>query len=124
MIIHPADRIRKAFREFVALNNDSPSRARGSHEHHVTSSKAEKAAPTTHEVSGHEQDDVMLETTLVRDGMYCGRRFALEGFNLVYFAEEQQVKLYSPSGNIERRCTLVDFYRDYLREEHDARRAA
>ena len=96
MNIYPADRIRKAFREFVATNQSGAS----------------------------DSDEIMLETTLVRDGMYCGRRFALDGFNLVYFAEEQQIKLYGPEGGIERRCSLLDFYRDFLRDDQDARRAA
>lgn len=121
MTIHPAERIRKAFREFVASNQGGKRSL-----HHAPKTMAESHGSVD---DGSRNDDsidgeLMLETTLVRDGMYCGRRFALDGFNLVYFAEEQQVKLYNPAGNIERRCSLLDFYKDFLREDHDARRAA
>ncbi len=59
-----------------------------------------------------DPESVMLETTLIRDGMYCGRRFAIEGYTVVYFVEEKQIKLYGPAGNIEQSCSLDEFLDD------------
>ncbi len=79
MLNHPADKIRQTFREYVAARMTIPA------------------------------DAIMLETTLIRDGMYCGRRFALEGFCVVYFVEEQQIKMYGPAGTVEFSCPLATF---------------
>jgi hypothetical protein len=54
-------------------------------------------------------DTTIFETTLIRGGMYCGRRFSLLGFSVIYFFEEEQIKVYTPSGELERTCTLSDF---------------
>jgi hypothetical protein len=49
------------------------------------------------------------ETILIRHGSYCGRRFGLMGFSLVWFHEEGQVKLYAPNGTLELSCSLSHF---------------
>ena len=51
----------------------------------------------------------ILETTLIRNGTFCGRRFSLGGFSVVWFQEEGQIKLYSPSGTLEKSCTVAQF---------------
>ncbi len=51
----------------------------------------------------------ILETTLIRNGSYCGRRFSLAGFSLVWFQEEGQVKFYSPLGTLELSCSVAQF---------------
>ena len=51
----------------------------------------------------------ILETTLIRNGQYCGQRFSFAGFSLVWFREEGQVKFYSPLGTLEHSCTVVQF---------------
>ena len=40
------------------------------------------------------------ETILIRNGFYCGRRFAVEGAHAVWFCEENQIKVYGPGGNV------------------------
>ena len=40
------------------------------------------------------------ETILIQNGYYCGRRFQAEGYTLVWFVEEDELKLYSPDGSI------------------------
>ncbi len=49
------------------------------------------------------------ETILIRNGAYCGRRFGLMGFSLVWFHEEGQIKLYAPNGTLELSCSLSHF---------------
>lgn len=36
----------------------------------------------------------MSEHLLIRDELYCGRRFRCEGFQAVWFIEENEVKIY------------------------------
>jgi len=56
-----------------------------------------------------ESSSSILETTLIRNGEYCGQRFSLAGFSLVWFREEGQVKLYCPLGTLEQSCTVAQF---------------
>ena len=57
----------------------------------------------------------ILETTLIRNGVFCGRRFSLAGFSLVWFQEEGQVKFYNPLGTLEQSCTVDHFCMTCLR---------
>ena len=56
-----------------------------------------------------DSDSSIQETTLIRNGAYCGRRFSFLGYSLVWFQEENQVKLYSPSGELLESSTPHDF---------------
>lgn len=38
------------------------------------------------------------ETLLIRDGFYCGRRYRLDGWQAVWFVEENQIKVYDQEG--------------------------
>ncbi len=66
----------------------------------------------------------ILETTLIRNGSYCGRRFSLAGFSLVWFQEEGQVKFYSPLGTLEQSCSTAQFCMMNSQSNVDVRRAA
>lgn len=52
------------------------------------------------ELTGH--DGSPIETLLLRDGLYCGRRFELGEHQAVWFIEEDQVKFYGPRGELLR----------------------
>ncbi len=54
-------------------------------------------------------DDPILETILIADGMYFGRRFAAAGFVLTYFAQEEQVKIASPELQVIYSSSLEQF---------------
>ena len=41
------------------------------------------------------------ESLLIRGGMYCGRRFVQGDFSAVWFAEEGELKIYCPNGEVE-----------------------
>lgn len=70
-------------------------------------------------------DSAMSEATLIRDGSFCGRRFSLAGFSLVWFQEEGQVKLYNPLGALEQSCSVAQFCtRSSQASATDVRRAA
>jgi len=67
----------------------------------------------------------ILETTLIRNGAFCGRRFSLAGFSLVWFQEERQVKFYSPLGTLEQSCSVDQFCMMSMESNtSDLRRAA
>jgi hypothetical protein len=51
---------------------------------------------------GMTADAPPRETILIRDGLFCGRRFEWEDFSAVWFAEENQVKFYGPDGAVLR----------------------
>lgn len=42
------------------------------------------------------------ETILIRDGLYCGRRFRIAGLQAVWFFEEDELKFYDASGRMQR----------------------
>lgn len=80
----PVDAVRKNFREMVRR-------------------RAGMITPSTTVETG------MLETTLIRDGSYCGRRFSLHGYSLVWFIDEQQIKLYAQDGSLLDTKSVHDF---------------
>jgi hypothetical protein len=51
---------------------------------------------------GGEPDAEMSETILIRHDHYCGRRFCASGLQAVWFIEEDEIKLYSPEGDVVR----------------------
>ena len=70
-------------------------------------------------------ESAISETTLIRNGSFCGRRFSLAGFSLVWFQEEGQVKFYSPLGTLEQSCSVAQFcMRSSQSSPSDVRRAA
>jgi hypothetical protein len=76
--------------------------------------------------SGAEPPSAMLETTLIRDGSYCGRRFSLMGYALIWFIDEQQIKLFGQNGSLLKSIPAADFCKDIpmLRVSDETRRAA
>jgi len=40
----------------------------------------------------------LVEACLIRNGYYCGRRFQCGDHSAVWFAEEDEVKIYAPNG--------------------------
>lgn len=57
---------------------------------------------------GAERPAVVQESILIENGYYCGRRFRCDGFEAVWFAEENQLKFYSPEGNIVETSSLAE----------------
>ncbi len=53
----------------------------------------------------------LRETVVVRDGCYCGRRFASAELSAVWFLEEAQVKFYGPDGSLLKVASLTESMR-------------
>ena len=47
---------------------------------------------------GLSQGEPPMETILIRDGFYCGHRFACEGLRAVWFLEEDLIKVFGGDG--------------------------
>ena len=47
---------------------------------------------------GASEDSEIHETILIHGGNYCGRRYEFDGFQAVWFVEENQIKYYSEDG--------------------------
>lgn len=57
---------------------------------------------------GAAADDEVTETILVREGYYFGRRFEQDGFQAVWFVEEEQVKFYNREKAVIDVCDLSE----------------
>lgn len=52
--------------------------------------------------AGSEAAEDFRETILIRDGVYCGRRYESSRGHAIWFIEEDQLKFYRPDGSIIR----------------------
>lgn len=52
----------------------------------------------------------MSESILIRGGFYCGRRFNLAGYSAVWFAEEEEIKLFDSQGQLIDALTIEEFH--------------
>jgi hypothetical protein len=55
---------------------------------------------------GAPTDAEMRETILIRDGLYCGRRFDCDGMQAIWFIEEDELKFYGLDGTVALVCGL------------------
>lgn len=80
---------------------------------------AELQAQGVRDLAGIED---LRETILIRNGLYCGRKFECLGHHVVWFAEENEIKFFSPEGKL----LLASSPEDCLSREHQVnmRRAA
>ena len=44
----------------------------------------------------------LRETILIRNGLFCGRKFECQGHHVVWFIEENEIKFFGPQGNLLR----------------------
>jgi hypothetical protein len=65
---------------------------------------------------GAEAHAELIETILIRDGYYCGRRFECDGLSAVWFVEEGQVKFYQRDGSVVTTCTVDDLFHSERRQ--------
>jgi hypothetical protein len=65
----------------------------------IRHSFAELGAPADAEVS---------ETILIRHDHYCGRRFRMDTLQAIWFIEEDEIKVYAPSGEVVRVTSARD----------------
>ncbi len=49
---------------------------------------------------GASSDEPIRETIVLRNGYYCGRKFVFAGHTLIWFLEEDQIKLFDSRGDL------------------------
>lgn len=62
------------------------------------------------------------ETLLIRDGLFCGRKYQYDGYTIVWFLEEDQLKIFSPVGELISSTSAISFMNG--QPVHTVRRAA
>jgi hypothetical protein len=50
----------------------------------------------------------LREAILIRDGLFCGRKFQCEGFEVIWFIEEDQIKYFAPSGDLIKATSAAE----------------
>lgn len=49
------------------------------------------------------------ESILIRNGLYCGRKFVWQGYEVVWFQEEDEIKFFGPCGNMLYSSAIIPF---------------
>lgn len=47
------------------------------------------------------------ESILIRNGLFCGRRFQCSGYQVVWFIEEDEIKFFSPCGDLLKSTSAI-----------------
>ena len=67
----------------------------------VTQSVRQMVVQTLKDLGLSGSDD-LEETILIRDGIYCGRRFDAHDGHAIWFVEEEQLKFFRADGSVAR----------------------
>jgi hypothetical protein len=62
---------------------------------------------------GAQQTASIGESILIRNGLFCGRKFQCEGYEVVWFIEEDEIKFFSPCGDLLKSNSAIACIRDY-----------
>jgi len=72
---------------------------------------------------GVRNPDSMHETILIHNGLFCGRKFHCEEYEVVWFLEEDEIKFFSPVGELLKLSTAVDCIHDFDQRDQGLRAA-
>lgn len=56
---------------------------------------------------GADSQQSLLETILIRDGHFCGRRYSCEDRCAVWFVEENEIKFYDLNGSVVKTMSAI-----------------
>ena len=74
---------------------------------------------------GVERPESLNETLLIRHGIFCGRKFQVASYLIVWFVEEDEIKFFDPSGELIKATSAIRFLQEYeSRSAQPERRAA
>lgn len=57
--------------------------------------------------------DSVGESILIRDGLFCGRKFQCSGYHVVWFIEEDEIKFFSPCGELLKSTSAIACIHQY-----------
>lgn len=63
----------------------------------------------------HCSIESMHESILIRNGLYCGRKFQSNGYEVVWFIEEDEIKFFGPCGNLLSAHSTIEFLSEFDR---------
>lgn len=87
--------------------------------------KAREAIAWHLQALGVKRIETMHETMLIRNGLFCGRKFECEQHQVVWFLEEDEIKFFSPVGEMLKATSALECIFAYEnREFQEQRRAA
>ncbi len=98
----------------------------------ASSDKVRQAVAWHLQCLGARETCSMHETILIRNGLFCGRKFRCEEYEVVWFDEEDEIKFFGPCGQMLRVSSVATCLADFDRQrslepQHDLdddRRAA
>lgn len=73
---------------------------------------------------GVQQPVDLHETLLIRNGLFCGRKFQCDGYLVVWFIEEDEIKFFSPCSELLKSSTAIECLALLATEQPSIRRAA
>ena len=73
---------------------------------------------------GAAREEKLRETMLIREGNYCGHRYRMDGFEAVWFIEEDELKFSDQSGTVAKKLVASEAIERIERETIAPRRAA
>ncbi|MEM7476543.1 MAG: hypothetical protein AAF483_16265 [Planctomycetota bacterium] len=78
------------------MNNDTPvEKTRQAISYHLSTLGAANA-------------DSLHETMLIHNGLFCGRKFQVDDYEVVWFLEEDEIKFFSPVGDLLKSCSAIE----------------
>jgi hypothetical protein len=72
---------------------------------------------------GVHDANTLHETILIRHGLFCGRKFDCEGYQVVWFLEEDEIKFFSPVGDLLKASSAGECLHNYESSTSDRRAA-
>ena len=72
---------------------------------------------------GVQNTSVLHETILIHHGLFCGRKFQCEDYQVVWFLEEDEIKFFSPLGELLRTTSAIACIQEYEHSRPDRRAA-
>lgn len=57
--------------------------------------------------------DSVGESILIRNGLFCGRKFRCSGYQVVWFIEEDEIKFFSPCGDLLKSTSAIACIHEY-----------
>lgn len=74
---------------------------------------------------GVRDSSTMHETILIHNGLFCGRKYQCEDYEVVWFLEEDEIKFFSPCGDLLRASSAVSCLHEHdSQPQFSERRAA
>ena len=64
------------------------------------------------------------ETLLIRNGLFCGRKYLCDGHLVVWFIEEDEIKFFSPCGDLLKAMSAIECLANCDQQPANVRRAA